>query len=206
MLTIRCQCGEIFHAEERHIGRAIRCSRCGHVLSIDATPPTSPKRGSIESWTSTRLPVATRRLFRRWGIAALVLAVVVTTGTALLFTRKQGQQGPITQPPILEPPAEIVDRPASEPLPSMSAARPSDITRPKTGTNLWTPREASGHGVLRINNGTSYDAAVRLRDEDSGIVRRFVYVRTGEVTTLSAIAPCRCRLFFELGTDWRALT
>jgi hypothetical protein len=90
------------------------------------------------------------------------------------------------------------------PEPEESRPKPPAI-RLKTGTNIWTPIGPSGHGTLRINNGTRYDAAVTFLDADTGTARRFVYLRAREVMTLSAIAPCHCRLFFALGSDWDAL-
>ena len=207
MLTIHCQCGEVFHAEERHIGGAIKCRSCGQVLGIGATPPTPPGT----SMASGRWPV------RRWGMVAVALVVVATAGAVLLFPREQRQQQPVS-PSISQPPAEIVSRPAPEPLPSPLAHQPTPgprsvpdpesskaklpVTRLKSGTNISTPLGASGRGTLRINNGTTYDAAVTLLDEETGTARRHVYIRAGEVTTLSAIAPCQCRLLFALGTDW----
>src|SRR4030095_16070802 len=41
MLTIQCQCGEIFHADESQVGRAIRCRKCGQILGIGSKPPTT---------------------------------------------------------------------------------------------------------------------------------------------------------------------
>lgn len=223
MLTIHCQCGEVFHAEERHIGRVIKCWRCGQVLGIGAMPPTSPGPGFMASRTSTEPSMASgRRSFHRWGIAALALVVVVIAATILLSPRERIQQQPIARPPISQPPAEVVSRPAPEPLPPPPTMRPAPgarfvlkpepaapkaklaVPRLKTGTNIRPPLGASGRGTLRINNGTNYDAAVTLLDEENNTARRFVYIRAREATTLSAIAPCQCRLFFALGTDWDA--
>jgi hypothetical protein len=221
VITIRCQCGEIFHAEEHYIGRAIKCLRCGQVLSIGATPPTPPDHGSTKSPTPTGpVMVFGRWLVNRWGIAALTLVAIVTTGVVLLFTRDQGQQQAVT-PALISPPAEVVSGTVPEPLPlpvvpqstpgpgfalesEATKAKPP-VTRLKTGTNIRAPLGVSGRGTLQINNGTSYDAAATLLDEETGTVRRFVYIRARELTTLSAIAPCRCRLFFALGTDWDGL-
>lgn len=45
-LEIRCSCGEVYHAEPSHVGRAVRC-RCGKILPIVAAPapaPNTPRR------------------------------------------------------------------------------------------------------------------------------------------------------------------
>src|SRR3989442_13771472 len=36
MITSRCQCGEVYHAEERYIGNAIACTRCNAMITIKA--------------------------------------------------------------------------------------------------------------------------------------------------------------------------
>ena len=38
MMTIRCPCGEVFHADEQHIGRQLRCHRCGCIVDIQRPP------------------------------------------------------------------------------------------------------------------------------------------------------------------------
>lgn len=37
MIELRCSCGEVFHADERHVGRQLAC-RCGRVLAVRRTP------------------------------------------------------------------------------------------------------------------------------------------------------------------------
>lgn len=39
MITVKCTCGETYHAEEQHVGRRIRC-QCGNVLEIIKIPDT----------------------------------------------------------------------------------------------------------------------------------------------------------------------
>jgi hypothetical protein len=74
--------------------------------------------------------------------------------------------------------------------------------RPETGTNIWAPIGLSGHGTLRIDNGTGFDAVAKLKDVESDAVRQFVYIRAGNKTELKNIGPCRCSLYFELGFAW----
>lgn len=207
VLTINCQCGEVFHAEERHIGRAIKCGRCGQVLGIGAMAPTPPLPGSMGSPAPAGAPMASGRWsMHRWGIAALAFVTVVTTVwlAVLLFPREEERQQAVTYVPVPQAPAEVASKPAAEPIPPRAPTPKPPVNRLKTGTNIWTPLGASGRGTLRIHNGTSYDAAVTLLDEKTKTTRRFVYIRAREMTTLSTIAPCQCRLFFAFGTDWDA--
>ncbi|MBX6364370.1 MAG: endonuclease/exonuclease/phosphatase family protein [Gemmatimonadetes bacterium] len=52
MLTVRCRCGETYHAEEAHVGRKLRCRRCGRTLVVrPATVPVGLRlRGRARAW------------------------------------------------------------------------------------------------------------------------------------------------------------
>ena len=41
MLTILCECGEIYHTEERYIGSSILCRECGSVIAIERSASLS---------------------------------------------------------------------------------------------------------------------------------------------------------------------
>lgn len=72
MITITCQCGETYHAEERHDGKNIKCRKCGNVLPIrklSAPPPAQRTAGPLqESRESTSVGPQTRSGARekRW--------------------------------------------------------------------------------------------------------------------------------------------
>jgi len=44
VIRIKCRCGEVFQADETHIGRSIRCHRCGRTLPIRLPRPTPVER------------------------------------------------------------------------------------------------------------------------------------------------------------------
>lgn len=229
MLTIRCQCGDVFHAEDRHIGRAIKCGRCGQIVSIVAKPPVPTDPTFVETAPSEARATSRRQAKRRWGIAFLTLTAVVASVTlALLFLprgqetqqRVAGAPAPQPLPPAMSepveapkparvaPPITIADldaldaasKPTPAPPPPQTQKRPA--TRLRTGANIRPPFGDPGRGTLRIHNGTSYDAAVTLLDAEATAARRYVYLRARDMITLTDIAPCRCRLFLALGTDW----
>lgn len=107
MLTARCQCGEVFHADESHAGRRLRC-RCGRMVEIRApaarseTPPDlgripwpkRPRQRKAEAPPKPRTaprPKAPESRFRRkaaawatllsWAyLACAILACVVLWG------------------------------------------------------------------------------------------------------------------------------
>lgn len=233
MLTIRCQCGEVFHAEERHIGRAIKCGRCGQILSIGAQLPTPTDPAFVEKPPPEAHVTSGRRWKRRWGVAFIVLTAVASTVmlAMLFFPREQETQQRVTGASGTQPlPAAISEPvPTSKPAPLLAPITVADLdaldaaskpvqappapqtqkrpaTRLQTGANIWPPLRAPGRGTLQIHNGTTYDAAVTLLDAEAATARRYVYLRARDMTTLTDIAPCRCRLFFALGTDWDAGT
>ncbi len=211
MLTIRCQCGEAFHAEERHIGRTIKCWRCGQILSIGALPPRPTDPAFVETASSKARVTYGRQSKRRWGVAFLALTAVVVTVTLAVqfFPREQGKQQAVTRAPVPQPPPPAISEPVATPTPAPAPPRPPTSKRPatrlRTGANMWPPLGAPGRGTLRIHNGTGYDAALTLLDAEANTARRYVYLRARDVITLADIAPCRCRLFFALGTDWDAV-
>jgi hypothetical protein len=75
------------------------------------------------------------------------------------------------------------------------------------GTWILKPRGIRGHGVLRIQNGSDLDSAVKL--VTAGLPRKvfwIVYVAGHGERTLSGIAPGAYLLRFALGRDWDAET
>lgn len=70
----------------------------------------------------------------------------------------------------------------------------------RNGTEIVGPSGPEGHGELTIENGTSFDATVKLADGYQ--VRRWVYVKAKSTVTLKAIGPCSCRVLFASGVDW----
>lgn len=225
MITIRCQCGEIFHADEIHVGSAIKCSKCGQILGIGASIPTAtqPLHADIHR-QETHVKSNRRPKFARW-MTWIVLFVVAATVTLVIVSvnRDTGRPpvaqnnptGESPQPsapaplPLLEVPKVPIYRPpkiANLPMKTYSRIEKVPLNRLKTGTNISEPVGTSGRGTLRIYNGTNYDAAVTLLDVSADEVRRFTYVRAGAATTLNNISPCQGRLFFALGHNWDTVT
>jgi hypothetical protein len=54
MINIYCKCGEIYHADEQHIGKKIICSRCGQIIVIklqDNVSSNSIKKSENDSYS-----------------------------------------------------------------------------------------------------------------------------------------------------------
>jgi hypothetical protein len=203
-------CGETYHASPDHAGRSIRCvSRdCGRIFRIEfqhlsTAPPTdvSPPVGSEHAGTRGR-DVHWSRSGRLYGVGMAVAALIAL--------------GVIFRPLVHAPESSVDTQPSpvavSESQPAPTSGTPPSSTTPKrltaglrSGANVRPPLGAPGRGTLRIHNGTGYDAVVTLLDTEAKTVRRYVYLRAGDAITLADIAPCHCRLFFALGTDWDAV-
>jgi vancomycin resistance protein VanJ len=70
LITVRCSCGEVFHADEQHAGRRLRC-RCGKLVEIEIpTPAAAPS--PVAAPASARPPTATRRRARTSGVRSLL--------------------------------------------------------------------------------------------------------------------------------------
>lgn len=76
-----------------------------------------------------------------------------------------------------------------------------------TGTRMGTYRIPAGHGQLRIINGTTHDAVVRLGEYDGQ--RRLwasIYLKGNDSITVEKIGPGSYRLAFVLGVGWNERT
>ena len=76
-----------------------------------------------------------------------------------------------------------------------------------TGTWILTPRTTTGRGLLRIQNGTDLDSAVKL--VTATYPRRILwtlYIRAGEEELVSGIDAGTYLLRFALGHNWEART
>lgn len=196
MLTITCQCGEVFHADEGHRGRAIRCGKCGRILGIGASPPTVGQANPVQrSKPEANRTVRARKSPRRWLAALLLVAMAVGTVVVISVYRGGNQREAVTSIPA---PSAAAPVPESQGL-AIPKAQP---VRLRNGTNILAPIDTSGRGTLRIDNGTNYDAAVSLLDIERDIECRVVYVRARQMIKLKDIPPHQCKLFFALGKDW----
>ena len=101
MIRIRCRCGELFHADEQHVGRVLHCP-CGRHIPIRLPPPrreapsppaagataklrSSARRGGIAA-ALRALPSAPPVLVRWLGPAAWGYAALVGLACAVLWT------------------------------------------------------------------------------------------------------------------------
>jgi hypothetical protein len=89
MIDIVCQgCGTLYHSDEVHVGKHIRCSRCGcqlHILKLSPADDRSLARPPARTQTTQPLAKKLRRLRPLYPIA-IAVGVVLLAG-ALLVVR-----------------------------------------------------------------------------------------------------------------------
>jgi hypothetical protein len=68
-----------------------------------------------------------------------------------------------------------------------------------TGEGIVEDEGTTGYGTLSVDNGTQYDAVVRLAEMYSGRTARFVYIQARDSYTLTGIEPGFYYIRFLLG-------
>ena len=198
MITLRCACGETIHADERHVGRQVRCPRCERPVEI-GQPAHSPGPNAKPFWEASSAP-SWRSLRARW--TALTPLTRVLIGGALVGIVGILLWGPRGDAPTPSTPAEppsVQGRPSSG-SPREAGRAPVSLT---TGTELKHFGTRKGLGALTVDNGTDRDAVVKLvEDRVPPRTRQAVFVRARESWTIEGVPRGRYVLRFALGADW----
>lgn len=211
MITIRCTCGETYHADEQHIGRRIRCHRCGKVLEVvTASRPQDLVGSQARSGSSPAKPLDTsaeaypRRTSKpatsRWMVAAS-LAGLFLLSWGVYHIVNLPQERIVT--PSVRPPALPVPPPTTTVQPLLPPCQSEAQSRPRSGAELGG-RYRGGLGRLRVANGTDLDAVAVLIDDATEGPRRAIFIRSGESGAMTSVPPGRYRLRFQLGSEWLA--
>jgi hypothetical protein len=232
MFTIQCQCGEVFHADESHVGRAIRCWKCGQILGIGSKPPTTYEEetsGSAKTKGRSEQQNQHKRLSRRKkaivyasaGIGVLLLLLLAFSnsrspwGGGAVLRNGSAKTDPEKVTVTINEPA----RSSTPPPPPLSAApskrlevpielEPVNPNRPRTGSTPFTGGIRSGKSEITVDNGTDTDAIVRVvrfREGNQQHVRNF-YVRSQDRFVANLIPPGEYVLRVAFGTDWNSVS
>lgn len=135
MLTLECQCGESYHAEERYISSSILCRKCGQIIEIGHGSLAPAPRSSVSSQKGSRAPLASSPTIARrgasgkrnvvvGGMVVLALIMGLTAGVRLHSYRAQQQQS------ASQPASAAV---ASSAGSTNSPSKEKTITAPSTG-------------------------------------------------------------------------
>jgi len=195
VITLHC-CGENYLADEQHVGRKIRCRKCGRVLTIEAVVPMRGAASAAPDRSRPgRRPMNPSRKMRPIAIAKVALGGIALIAV-LVWMIIAGLTGGKTKTPVKNP-----DEPATVAPAIVPPERPA-VSLP-TGTWVLKPRGIRGRGVLRIQNGGDLDSAVKL--VTVSIPRKvlwIVYIRAHEERTVRGIEFGTYLLRFALGRDW----
>jgi len=207
MITLY-HCGEEYYADEGHVGRQIRCRKCGHLLTIGAPGPLSPTPSRrpvpAQPWTKETEVFKKGRARRRTPLLKLILAGILLAsalGTWVGVARLTRHDNYLGKASVAQTPVPVRLETPSARIPERAA-----VSLP-TGTWVIPPRGVRGHGILTISNGTGLDAVVKLVP---AIPPRsavwMVYIRAHDETVRNGIGTGAYLLRFALGLDWDAAT
>lgn len=90
MMDVACpQCGAVYHSEAAHIGKQLRCVKCGCLVAVsvraEGVTVKQPAAFVDRSKHQTRTPSVKIHYFRRWPVYALALAVTVAAVSVVLI-------------------------------------------------------------------------------------------------------------------------
>ncbi len=177
MLAVKCSCGETYHADEIHVGKSIRCSKCDQIVPIVAVQPRA-----IDV-----LPLH-RPWYGRWrvGVVAASTVICLIVVFSMYSVKKDGGR-PITNEPRSNPGPTPVSK-------SIATCEPPQSPPPANGSILRKPRNQTGRGLLTIDNGTSLDADVKVIRGTR--VLQWSYVSAGQKFQPAGIPAGNYRLGF----------
>lgn len=85
MIDVTCRCGHVSHSEEQHIGKHLRCPKCGEPVPILHAPRAMVQPPTAMPCTQTNQPPArTVRRFRLLYTVAAAIAVMALAGSWLV--------------------------------------------------------------------------------------------------------------------------
>ncbi len=216
MITIQCQCGEIYRTEERHIGKNIKCNKCGDILSIRKPGASLPAQNMAEipqekPATAVYPQKKPEPLEKEWWQKHLysLIGVAILAGIIIFFLvmpERKPQIEPSSIAPPLSPKALIAENPQKKY--SSPPIAPAEPVKPKllpNGSSPFGPGISNGHSTITIDNGTETDALVLVVRHigRKKLVRNF-YIRQGRKWTATKIPPGDYILCVAFGMDWNS--
>lgn len=229
MIDVTCpQCGAIYHSEESHIGKLLRCARCGsHVpilkkeRAVVHQSPVFPHAAKVRVKPTS--PAPTRHARRIYSIVIATAALLaIAIWVVLLRHSASPRRGTASLSDIQEPyvPQNTVSDQPVDFIPEDStsttvraaaiegrrrtrvAPRPRSYNSLPTGTRIERDIGTQGHGKLTTENGTDEDAVVRLSDVATDQTICWFFVQAHSSFTMPRIPQGVYRLAFTTGLNW----
>jgi hypothetical protein len=235
MINLTCPlCREVYHADPVHVGKHIKCSRCGSMVPIVERATTVSQCPADVVRPAVSVRPEHRQTSRRhpWAVGAVLTLVLVAFALAWLHfgnkatvndpglrdTGKNIRSSPdaaVSDPPKTSGDYEIADLVPDPSDPALATG--SDVARHRepeqrprvyrslsTGTRFCKGTLPTGEGVLRVENGTAEDAALRLYDASSGQTIRCLFVKANESLRIAGIPEGVYGVKYSSGLDWQA--
>lgn len=230
MVEITCpHCGEVYHADAIHIGKRIKCAKCGSILPIIdtggtlvETPPEASKVRPSQRRAETRsAPLNLRSPVFALGSIVVAVAVVIAVGLVVVPWRSSPNEDAPSVPPsakaVSRTPSETGATPAppvnSDSVPAVNhqpVTTGSDVpcdeqglrTSMTNGSRIVPDVGTNGYGILEVQNGTKEDAVMSLYDTATNETIREVYVQARHSIRIKGILEGRYQLVYTAGLDW----
>lgn len=216
MVSITCtQCRTVYYSEESHIGKHLRCARCGSHVPIlradsavvrrSAAYPTAPSRMTNPD-TATPAPRRVRRIGTLAIVSVLVAVGAVSVGAMrhhILAGHRSTNLSEAIEPVDAAPPAAL--GPQMDTTEGQRAApadsKPAYYNSLPTGARIEEDIGTNGYGKLTVDNGTDEDAAVRL-SATGGDSLRWFFVKAHDSAIVEGIPEGVYTLTFTAGLNW----
>ena len=202
MITIRCDCGASYQADDANVGRALRCKGCGKTLEIVAPAAVASKPAASPTTKAGRhnpMTTAPQRE-RRFNIAVgwAVAGIIAFAAWGIL------SDGNVVSPISPQPASELPEGSASVPVSTLPPELVCDASapRPRSGAEIGGSSRG-GLGKLTVMNGTAHDAVAVLINGATGRGARAIYIRGGENGLVTQVPVGKYRIQFRLGTTWQ---
>ena len=221
MIDVTCpQCSAVYHSEESHVGKRLRCARCGSLVpilsvarNIVSQPTSAPSAPQVHPASGTKTATGFKPLHKTWTAVAILLALSSVglilhfrhTGTASVSDTVNGATKHQPSQQESHPEWTVV---AEEPIPNSDKTNPLPDPRPDeynslpTGSRIERDVGTAGHGELNVEDGGEEDAVVRLSRTDSDETARWFFVKAHSTAHMHGIPVGSYRLTYTTGLNW----
>ena len=206
MIDFTCrQCGAVYHSQEAHVGKQVRCNQCGSLVAI--VPPADhgvvQQQPAFPSAGKRRVSQTGGKRRRVYPFAIVVTAIGLAI-VSLVFLRHPSvpRQSTSKQPNIAQPVASPNPQTDGNTPTRLPDPRPTEYNSLPTGARIEEDIGTHGHGNLTVDNGTSEDAVVQLSDVGTDQTVRWFFVKAHSSAHKARIPQGIYRLTFTTGLNW----
>jgi hypothetical protein len=201
MIDVTCpQCGAVYHSEESHIGKRLRCARCSSLVPIleAVRNVVRPEPIPAPSFKHARQaqPAKRKSSFKSSYVFPVAACILLAVGAVSLIVYATHAGSPSPAPTIVD------EEPIPKAEPTVVAdPRPTEYNSLPTGTRI-EGCVGGGHGELKVDNGTTEDAVVRLSDVATDGTVCWFSVQAHSSAHMKHIPQGRFTLAFTTGLNW----